>query len=317
MVKRLFPAVVMVFALYTPTFAADTTIKGTTSDSSAASLEVTNSADTSLLFARNDGNIGVGINAPTKKLHVSGGDVRIDNMTTAGFVKNDVNGILSGGNTVGSFVGGSDAQVQFNDGGSAFGGATGLTYNKTTTTATIATLNLTNALGLAYGGTGAATQAGAANNILPSQTGNAGKFLATNGTDAAWQTVTASPGGSDTQVQFNNGGALAGAGGLTYNTGTGATTIGSGGTAIAKIMHGTVSVDPPNISNNQTATFTVTITGAATTDCIFLTPPSAIENLIFEGATITSADTVTIKLANESGGAINGSDRTWCYLIVN
>jgi archaellum component FlaG (FlaF/FlaG flagellin family) len=52
--------------------AADTTIKGTTADSSAASLEVTNSANTSLLYVRNDGKVGIGETSPTQKLVVSG-----------------------------------------------------------------------------------------------------------------------------------------------------------------------------------------------------------------------------------------------------
>ncbi|MBI5466090.1 MAG: hypothetical protein HY974_02255, partial [Candidatus Kerfeldbacteria bacterium] len=47
-----------------------------------------------------NGSLGIGTTAPSQKLHISGGSVRIDNMTTAGFVKNDVNGLLSGGNTL-------------------------------------------------------------------------------------------------------------------------------------------------------------------------------------------------------------------------
>jgi len=52
--------------------AADTTIKGTTADSSAASLEVTNSSNTSLLYVRNDGNVGIGTTSPTAPLDVYG-----------------------------------------------------------------------------------------------------------------------------------------------------------------------------------------------------------------------------------------------------
>ena len=51
--------------------AADTTIKGTTADSTAASLNVTNSADTSLLYVRNSGNVGIGTTGPGEKLTVS------------------------------------------------------------------------------------------------------------------------------------------------------------------------------------------------------------------------------------------------------
>jgi len=47
-----------------------------------------------------------------------------------------------------------------------------------------------------------------ADNILPAQATNSGKFLSTNGTTASWQTVSATPAGANGQVQFNNSGAL-------------------------------------------------------------------------------------------------------------
>ncbi len=53
-------------------YCADTTIKGTTSDSTASSLEVTNSANTSLILVRNDGNVGVGTASPNTNLDISG-----------------------------------------------------------------------------------------------------------------------------------------------------------------------------------------------------------------------------------------------------
>jgi len=57
--------------------------------------------------------------------------------------------------------GGTNTQVQYNNSG-AFAGSANLTFNGTTLTAN--TLNLTNALGVAYGGSGAATFT--ANNVL-------------------------------------------------------------------------------------------------------------------------------------------------------
>lgn len=44
--------------------------------------------------------------------------------------------------------------------------------------------------------------------ILPSQSGNSGEFLTTNGTTASWATVSASPAGSDNELQYNNSGAF-------------------------------------------------------------------------------------------------------------
>lgn len=46
-------------------------------------------------------------------------------------------------------------------------------------------------LAIADGGTGASTATAALNNLLPSQTGNSGKFLTTDGTNASWGTAVA------------------------------------------------------------------------------------------------------------------------------
>ncbi|MFP5385561.1 MAG: tail fiber domain-containing protein [Bacteriovoracia bacterium] len=63
-------------------------------------------------------------------------------------------------------------------------------------------------LPISRGGTGATTADGALNNLLPSQTGNSGKVLSTDGTTTSWTTVTSSPAGTNGQVQFNNSGAF-------------------------------------------------------------------------------------------------------------
>ena len=47
-------------------------------------------------------------------------------------------------------------------------------------------------LAVADGGTGASTAAGGLNNLLPSQTGNASKYLQTDGTNATWDAVSLS-----------------------------------------------------------------------------------------------------------------------------
>jgi hypothetical protein len=53
----------------------DLRIRGTTADDKSASLNVTNSnpASTSLLYVRNDGNVGIGTTTPTAKLAINGG----------------------------------------------------------------------------------------------------------------------------------------------------------------------------------------------------------------------------------------------------
>ena len=51
---------------------------------------------------------------------------------------------------------------------------------------------ITGQLPIANGGTGASTQSGAANAVLPSQSSNSGKYLTTDGTDVSWATIPSS-----------------------------------------------------------------------------------------------------------------------------
>jgi hypothetical protein len=85
---------------------------------------------------------------------------------------------------------------------------------------------LTTALSIAQGGTGAATASAAINALVPSQTGNSGRFLTTNGTAVSWAESTSGAAGSNTQVQYNSNGALAGSSRFVYN-GTTTMTLGA------------------------------------------------------------------------------------------
>ena len=60
------------------------------------------------------------------------------------YIGDMVDSVIAAGGGAGGTVAGSDTQVQFNDGGSAFGGDSGLVFNKTTNTLT--TDNLTGSL---------------------------------------------------------------------------------------------------------------------------------------------------------------------------
>lgn len=63
---------------------------------------------------------------------------------------------------------------------------------------------LTTALSIGQGGTGATTATAAITALLPSQTGNSGKVLQTNGTVAAWETVSSGSGISITDDSSTN-----------------------------------------------------------------------------------------------------------------
>jgi hypothetical protein len=105
-------------------------------------------------------------------------------------------------------------------------GSAGTPSFRSIATADLPAINLasgvTGVLPIANGGTNASTVSQARINLLPSYTGNALRVLRLNfgETDVEWATVSASPGGSNTQIQFNNSGAFGGNEGLVYNTST-------------------------------------------------------------------------------------------------
>jgi len=64
---------------------------------------------------------------------------------------------------------------------------------------------------------------------LPATNGTNGWYLKTDGTGVtSWAAVSASPGGADTQVQYNDGGVFAGDASFTYNKTTHLLTVGGG-----------------------------------------------------------------------------------------
>ena len=120
-------------------------------------------------------------------------------------------------------IGGSNTQVQYNSGG-ALAGSANFTFNGTT--ATINTLNLTNALGTTYGGTGLNSYttgdivyASASNTLSKLTIGTNGYILTSNGTTPAWT--------AGSSISVNTATNLAGgaAGSVPYQSGAGATTF--------------------------------------------------------------------------------------------
>ena len=106
------------------------------------------------------------------------------------------------------------------------------------------------AIPVANGGTGQTTATAAFDGLAPSQTGNSGKYLTTNGTTTSWATVSGggSPGGSNTQVQYNSSGSFAGSANLTFD-GTTLTAAGLSGP-----HNGTVGATTPTTGIFTTAT---------------------------------------------------------------
>jgi len=81
---------------------------------------------------------------------------------------------------------------------------------------------------------------------------------------------------------------------------------------------GTVALDPGSINSVTRGSVTFTLTGAATTDIIIMNPPATLnDDLIFAGARVTAADTVTVYLYNPTGGSINDGELTWSYMWID
>lgn len=136
-------------------------------------------------------------------------------------------------------------------------GTTGLTPN----TATTGVVTLAGTLAIANGGTGQTTADAAFNALAPSQTGNSGKYLTTDGTNTSWATVSSggTPGGATTQVQFNDAGSFGGDADFTWNKTTNTLTIAGinfgrgGGGVSANTAIGYQSINGTATGNSNTA----------------------------------------------------------------
>ncbi len=94
--------------------------------------------------------------------------------------------------------------------------------------------------------------------------------------------------------------------------------IGSTGDVNYGLDFGTASVDPASINATTRGSVTFTLTGAKTTDIIIVNPPADLnDDLLFVGAAISAADTVSIYLYNPTGSAINETSRTFSYVWID
>lgn len=97
----------------------------------------------------------------------------------------------------------------------------------------------------------------------------------------------------------------------------GALQVGSNDTVYG-IEFGTVEIDPAAINATTRGGTTFTLTGAATTDIIIVNPPSTLnDDLIYCGAAVTAADTVTVYLYNPTAGSINQAAATFSYCWID
>jgi len=93
------------------------------------------------------------------------------------------------------------------------------------------------------------------------------------------------------------------------------TTIGSG-TNIAKILFGTITIDPQSINATTSGATSTSVTGAVSGMRCFLEPPAALEDDLVPKGCVTGDGTVTIYLYNADNAAVNGTARDWGYLLI-
>ncbi|GII87066.1 hypothetical protein Ssi03_50560 [Sphaerisporangium siamense] len=84
----------------------------------------------------------------------------------------------------------------------------------------------------------------------------------------------------------------------------------AGRSAVAPLT-ATATLDFASISAGAIGTHTVTVTGAAAGDKVALGPPAAIEAGLIWCAYVSAANTVTIRLLNTTGGAVDPASASW------
>lgn len=129
-------------------------------------------------------------------------------------------------------------------------------------------------IGIAYGGTGQSTAAAAFDALAPSQTGNSGKYLTTNGTTTSWGTLSV---GDGTLTMSTSGTGLSGSASFTANdtdnvtftVSSNATDANTAGAIVARDGSGNFSAGTITATlsgNASTATTATNATNVATTD---------------------------------------------------
>jgi hypothetical protein len=89
-----------------------------------------------------------------------------------------------------------------------------------------------------------------------------------------------------------------------------------GGTVVANILSATATLDFPSISGNDTHTLTITVTGAVAGDSVFIGVPAGLDAGLIFCASVTAANTVTVRMHNSSGGSIDPASGTFRATVI-
>ena len=162
-------------------------------------------------------------------------------------------------------------------------------------------------LAIADGGTGASTATAAINNLLPSQTSNANKYLQTDGTNVSWDAVSLSTSDITGTLPVANGGT-----GVTSSTGTGSTVLSNSPTLVTPTLGTPASATLTNATGLPISTG---VSGLGTGVATFLATPSsanlatAVSDETGSGALVfaNSPTLVTPALGTPSSGTLTNA----------
>lgn len=85
---------------------------------------------------------------------------------------------------------------------------------------------------------------------------------------------------------------------------------------LANRLTNTAALDFPSIAAAGQQELTITVTGAAVGDAVLLGPPSTLTAGLIATARVSAADTVTIRLSNITGSAIDPASATWRATVL-
>jgi hypothetical protein len=153
---------------------------------------------------------------------------------------------------------------------------------------------------------------------------NADYFRLANFVGLGWASAGSDATGTDTQISRSSAGVLrigttsANALGsllLTNLTASGTLQVG-GGTVVVNILSATATLDFGSIGSNATETLTITVTGAVAGDSVFLGCPAGLDAGLVFCASVTAADTVTVRMHNSTGGAVDPASATFRATVI-